>query len=105
MWRLWERQVPTATQPDKSVYDVVVENPQKVGEKKSYVAYTVRTVTTADNKTTEQQRRYNDFFWLYEHLKATHPTCVVPQVPEKTISLLHHHRHAQVPARCVHSQA
>lgn len=69
------------------MYTVNVENPEKVGEKNSYVVYTVRSTKTADNTTAVQQRRYNDFMWFYEHLKTAHPSCVVPQIPEKTLSL------------------
>ena len=76
--------------PDTSMYTVSVEDPEKVGEKNSYVMYTVRSTKTADNTSSVQQRRYNDFVWFYEHLKTAHPSCVVPQIPEKTLSLWPH---------------
>lgn len=76
--------------PDTSMYTVSVEDPEKVGEKNSYVVYTVRSTKTADNTSSVQQRRYNDFVWFYEHLKTAHPSCVVPQIPEKTLSLWPH---------------
>lgn len=80
-------QLPVVFAPDTQNYSVVVENPRKVGDKNAYVAYTVRVTRTAENTTTVVDRRYSDFDWLCEHLKASHPSCVVPQIPEKTFSL------------------
>jgi len=72
--------------PDTQAYVVSVENPRKVGDKNAYVAYTVKCTRKAENTTTVVDRRYSDFDWLWEHLKAVHPSCVVPQIPEKTFS-------------------
>jgi len=72
--------------PDTSSYVVSVENPRKIGDKNPYVAYTVKTTRKAENSTSIVERRYSDFEWLWELLRVTHPSCVVPQIPEKTIS-------------------
>jgi len=72
--------------PDTKNYTVTVTNPRKVGEKNAYVAYTIKTVNNNDKSFHEVDRRYSDFDWLCEHLKTAHPSCVVPQIPEKTFS-------------------
>jgi len=72
--------------PDTKAYTVSVTNPRKVGEKNAYVAYTIKTTNHGDKSYHEVDRRYSDFDWLCEHLKTAHPSCVVPQIPEKTIS-------------------
>jgi len=71
---------------DSKTYTVTVSNPRKIGEKNAYVAYTVKVLNHSDKSYSEVDRRYSDFDWLCEHLKTTHPSCVVPQIPEKTIS-------------------
>jgi len=78
--------LPTVFAPDTTNFSVVVENPRKVGDKNAFVAYTVKCTRTAENTTTVVDRRYSDFDWLCEHLKAAHPSCVVPQIPEKSFS-------------------
>jgi len=77
--------LPQVYVPDNSVYIVSVENPRKVGDKNAFVAYTVKVTRRAENTTTVVDRRYSDFDWLCERLKLLHPSCVVPQIPEKTI--------------------
>jgi len=72
--------------PDTKAYTVTVENPRKIGEKNAYVAYTVKTVNHGEKDYREVDRRYSDFDWLCEHLKTAYPSCVVPQIPEKTLS-------------------
>jgi len=72
--------------PDTHTYIVSVENPRKVGDKNAYVSYTVKVTRRAENTTTIVDRRYSDFDWLWEHLKYAHPSCVVPQIPEKSLS-------------------
>jgi len=72
--------------PDTKSYTVSVTNPRKVGEKNAYVAYTVKVLNHSDKSYHEVERRYSDFDWLCEHLKSVHPSCVVPQIPEKTLS-------------------
>jgi len=71
--------------PDTKAYTVTVTNPRKVGEKNAYVAYTLKVLNHTDKSYNEVDRRYSDFDWLCEHLKTAHPSCVVPQIPEKTI--------------------
>jgi len=71
--------------PDQSNYVVSVENPRKIGDKSAYVAYTVKVTRRQENTTTIVDRRYSDFDWLWEYLKVAHPSCVVPQIPEKTL--------------------
>jgi len=72
--------------PDTKAYTVTVTNPRKVGEKNAYVAYTLKVLNHSDKSYNEVDRRYSDFDWLCEHLKTAHPSCVVPQIPEKTIT-------------------
>jgi len=71
---------------DTQNYTVSVENPRKIGEKNAYVAYTVKCTRKSDDTSYTVDRRYSDFDWLCEHLKLVHPSCVVPQIPEKSIS-------------------
>jgi len=71
---------------DTKTYTVTVTNPRKIGEKNAYVAYTVKVLNHNDKSYSEVDRRYSDFDWLCEHLKTAHPSCVVPQIPEKTLS-------------------
>jgi len=78
--------IPPVFIPDQQNYVVSVENPRKIGDKNAYVSYTVKCTRKAENATTHVERRYSDFEWLWEHLKLAHPTCVVPQIPEKTMS-------------------
>jgi len=72
--------------PDAQTYAVSVEDPRKIGDKNAYVCYTVRCTRKAENTSTIVMRRYSDFDWLCEHLKIAHPSCVVPQIPEKTLT-------------------
>jgi len=78
--------LPQVYVPDTQTYAVSVEDPKKVGDKNAYVSYTVRCTRKAENSSTLVTRRYSDFEWLCEHLKIAHPSCVVPQVPEKSLS-------------------
>jgi len=72
--------------PDTRAYTVTITNPRKIGEKNAYVVYTIKVVNHADKSYNEVDRRYSDFDWLCETLKTAHPSCVVPQIPEKTIT-------------------
>jgi len=72
--------------PDTRAYTVSVTNPRKIGEKNAYVVYTLKVTNHSDKSYNEVDRRYSDFDWLCEQLKTAHPSCVVPQIPEKTIT-------------------
>ncbi|PBK99466.1 Vps5-domain-containing protein, partial [Armillaria gallica] len=69
------------------VFDISVDDPQKVGDPiRSFTMYTVHTRTTSalyQKPSFSVLRRYSDFLWLYEQLSLNNPGVVVPPVPEK----------------------
>lgn len=60
-----------------------VSNPQKA---KGYITYTLKTTEKSTGLEATVQRRYNDFLWLLEVLQAEHPSCVIPPLPEKSLT-------------------
>jgi hypothetical protein len=77
---------PPSFEGMSAVYDLLVTNPQKQeGGPRGYVAYTIRVRNLRDNSEMSSFRRYSDFLWLHDRLRAAHPSCVVPPVPEKAL--------------------
>lgn len=76
-------------------YEIKVVDPQKrVDNMGSYIAYEVVTTEidqTSDNLKADQifkvRRRYNDFKWLYDTLKASEPFRFVGPMPPKGITI------------------
>ncbi|XP_064605914.1 sorting nexin-30-like [Liolophura sinensis] len=66
---------------------VVVDNPEKhTGTMDSYITFRCTTRTTRSEYDTHEycvRRRYNDFLWLRQKLEESHPTHLVPPLPEK----------------------
>jgi len=79
--------VPDITPPTKPHYSVTLSDPQKVKEKnKSFVVYTMATTENESGVTTTTTRRFSDFIWLQEQLRNAHSSCVIPPMPEKSIT-------------------
>jgi len=71
----------------KAPYQVQVCNPQKQNDKsRSYVAYTVRVTKVKDGVESSSFRRFSDFLWIHDQLEQKHPSCVVPPMPEKSLT-------------------
>jgi len=71
----------------KAPYQVQVCNPQKQTDKsRSYVAYTVRVTKIRDGVESSSFRRFSDFLWIHDQLVQKHPACVVPPMPEKSLT-------------------
>lgn len=68
---------------------VSVDNPEShITAIETYVTYRILTKTTRgefDSSEYEVRRRYQDFFWLRSKLEETHPTLIVPPLPEKFV--------------------
>lgn len=62
---------------------MTVSNPQKA---KGYITYTIKSTEKSTGSEATVQRRYNDFLWLLEVLQAEHPSCVIPPLPEKSLT-------------------
>jgi len=78
---------PVFQQPTGSAYDVQVCNPQKQNDKsRSYVAYTLRVKKMRDGVETSTFRRYSDFLWIHDTLLSKYPSCVIPPMPEKSLT-------------------
>jgi len=78
---------PVFQQPNSEKYQVQVCNPQKQTDKsRSYVAYTVRVRKVKDGVESSSFRRFSDFLWIHDQLVAKHPSCVIPPMPEKSLT-------------------
>jgi len=78
---------PVFQQPNSEKYQVQVCNPQKQTDKsRSYVAYTVRVRKVKDGVESSSFRRFSDFLWIHDQLVQKHPSCVVPPMPEKSLT-------------------
>ena len=65
-------------------------NPQKQNDTgRSYVAYTLRVRKIKDGVESSTFRRFSDFLWIHDTLVNKYPSCVVPPMPEKSLSLYH----------------
>jgi len=68
-------------------YQVQVGNPQKQSDKsRSFVAYTLSVKKLKDGVETSTFRRYSDFLWIHDTLVAKYPACVIPPMPEKSLT-------------------
>ena len=75
-------------QPTDVPYQVQVCNPQKQTDKsRAYVAYTLKVRKVKDGVESSSFRRFSDFLWIHDQLEQKHPTCVIPPMPEKSLSL------------------
>jgi len=78
---------PVFQQPSDMAYQVQVCNPQKQTDKsRSYVAYTLTVKKLKDGVESSTFRRYSDFLWIHDSLAAKYPSCVVPPMPEKSLT-------------------
>jgi len=78
---------PVFQQPTSEKYQVQVCNPQKQTDKsRPYVAYTVRVRKVKDGVESSSFRRFSDFVWIHDQLISKHPSCVVPPMPEKSLT-------------------
>jgi len=78
---------PVFQQPHSEKYQVQVCNPQKQTEKsRSYVAYTVRVRKVKDGVESSSFRRFSDFLWIHDQLVQKYPSCVIPPMPEKSLT-------------------
>jgi len=78
---------PVFQQPRSEKYQVQVCNPQKQTDKsRSYVAYTVKVRKVKDGVESSSFRRFSDFLWIHDQLVSKHPSCVVPPMPEKSLT-------------------
>jgi len=78
---------PVFQQPRSEKYQVQVCNPQKQTDKsRSYVAYTVKVRKVKDGVESSSFRRFSDFLWIHDQLVTKHPSCVVPPMPEKSLT-------------------
>jgi len=78
---------PVFQQPNSERFQVQVCNPQKQTDKsRSYVAYTVRVRKVKDGVESSSFRRFSDFLWIHDQLVSKHPSCVVPPMPEKSLT-------------------
>jgi len=78
---------PVFQQPNSEKYQVQVCNPQKQTDKsRSYVAYTVKVKKIKDGVESSSFRRFSDFLWIHDQLVSKHPSCVVPPMPEKSLT-------------------
>ena len=68
---------------------VTVSNPTKQGDGfRSFVTYEINTKTSLPCHKSYQmcaKRRYNEFSWLYNNLKANYPGIVIAPIPDKKI--------------------
>ena len=75
------------TSDRESVYKITVSNPQvQTDQYRSYIAYAVQGENTQDKTAFTSYRRYSDFLWLHTVLRRTCPACVVPGMPEKSLT-------------------
>ena len=63
---------------------VLVSDPVRVGGVKPFVLYRVSS-SLFDDREVSVLRRYSDFDWLAERLRADHRDCVVPPLPPKQV--------------------
>jgi len=78
---------PVFQQPTSEKYQVQVCNPQKQTDKsRSYVSYTVRVRKVKDGVESSSFRRFSDFLWIHDQLVQKHPSCVIPPMPEKSLT-------------------
>uniref|UniRef100_A0A8C4RC53 Sorting nexin family member 30 n=1 Tax=Eptatretus burgeri TaxID=7764 RepID=A0A8C4RC53_EPTBU len=74
---------------DRGDLFVRVEEPEKhVTAMETYITYQVATQTTRQEfggSDFTVRRRYQDFAWLHGKLEATHPTHIIPPLPEKQV--------------------
>jgi len=78
---------PVFQQPNSEKYQVQVCNPQKQTDKsRSYVAYTVRVRKVKDGVESSSFRRFSDFLWIHDQLVQKYPSCVIPPMPEKSLT-------------------
>ena len=91
-------------QPTDVPYQVQVCNPQKQTDKsRAYVAYTLKVRKVKDGVESSSFRRFSDFLWIHDQLEQKHPTCVIPPMPAKSLSLSHttpHHTTRTLCTRC-----
>jgi len=78
---------PVFQQPTGAAFDVQVTNPQKQTDKsRSYVAYTLKVRKMSDGVESSTFRRYSDFLWIHDALLSKYPSCVIPPMPEKSLT-------------------
>ena len=88
-------------QPTDVPYQVQVCNPQKQTDKsRAYVAYTLKVRKVKDGVESSSFRRFSDFLWIHDQLEQKHPTCVIPPMPAKSLSLSHTPHHKNPPCAC-----
>lgn len=68
---------------------VKVDNPEKhSGTLDSYVTFRVATNTTHSDYDAHEysvRRRYKDFLWLKQALERSHPGCIIPPLPDRSV--------------------
>ncbi|KAJ1171716.1 hypothetical protein NDU88_003574 [Pleurodeles waltl] len=76
-------------EPDISDILITVDDPEShINAIETFITYRVVTKTTRsefDSSEYEVRRRYQDFLWLKSKLEETHPTLIIPPLPEKFI--------------------
>ncbi|XP_078500361.1 sorting nexin-7 isoform X2 [Lissotriton helveticus] len=76
-------------EPDISDIFITVDDPEShITAIETFITYRVVTKTTRsefDSSEYEVRRRYQDFLWLKSKLEETHPTLIIPPLPEKFI--------------------
>jgi len=78
---------PVFQQPANAAYQVQVCNPQKQNDTgRSYVAYTLRVRKVKDGVESSTFRRFSDFLWIHDTLVNKYPSCVIPPMPEKSLT-------------------
>ncbi|XP_069497633.1 sorting nexin-7 isoform X1 [Ambystoma mexicanum] len=76
-------------EPDISDLFITVDDPEShITAIETFITYQVVTKTTRgefDSSEYEVRRRYQDFLWLKSKLEESHPTLIIPPLPEKFI--------------------
>jgi PX domain len=65
---------------------VAVSDPVKVSEPMNLLPYIKYKIKMSNYPTTMVKRRYSDFVWLADMLKAENYDCFVPELPRKSIA-------------------
>ncbi|MEE6517970.1 hypothetical protein FKM82_028606, partial [Ascaphus truei] len=76
-------------EPDIKDLFIVVDDPEShITAIETFITYRIATKTSRsefDSSEFEVRRRYQDFLWLKSRLEDSHPTLIIPPLPEKFI--------------------
>ncbi|XP_075038435.1 sorting nexin-7 [Mixophyes fleayi] len=82
-------QIKFEDEPDVKDLFITVDEPEShITAIETFITYSIATKTTRsefDSSEFEVRRRYQDFLWLKSRLEDTHPTLIIPPLPEKFI--------------------